>query len=872
MKRLLRSLRRLSRSARREADLRDELQFHLDEEMDEARASGLSADQARLAARRDLGNVAIVAEDTRAAWGWTGAARLAQDLRYAIRIVRRRPAFAIAAVLTLTLGIGANTAVFSILDGLLLETLPVARPHELVQMVERRPQTGAPIDAFTYQHYESVRMGSRLLSGVAAASVYPSAQGIFEREERLTAVVHFVSDNYFEVLGVSPIRGRIFRQTPPGAAGELIAVISEAFWRSHYASDPAAVGATFRLGKREVTVAGVAPARFRGVHFERAVDIWIPYEIVVAPNSESRTRGRSVHVIGRLAPDRSLAQIDAEVTAVVGRPVSFQSAATGFSRLRQQLFQPLLLVELVVGLVLLITCVNLANLTLSGNLARERELAVRGALGASRWRIVRQLLTEHLLLALAGGALGLVVAYWISAALLSFLPATYAPALIGLRFELDGRVLVFTALLSIVTCLSVALFPALRSTRPLASNGLGVKSASGAGRPWISRSLIVGEVAMCTLLLMIAGVFLRSVQNLRGQDGGYSEEALLVADVQFPIEYGDDRRDVLIEELRARAAVLPEVEIVAYSHLGQLSGGAFEYRLGFPDRPAAADKPIAIEQRVSPGFLGAMGTRILQGRDFTAADTARSTPVAIVNELFAAEFFPGRSPIGLRFFQEGGSRGGELMEIVGVAARSKWVDLRREAPPMYYRPYSQQGGTPVVRFAIRGPRNYDGLAAAFTATAQGVDRKVELTNVVPFSEIVDRSILVERLVAQVSGAFGVLALVIAAVGLYGVLAYAVTRRRREIGVRIAIGASPGSVERMFLRESFLQLAVGLAIGVPAAILVIRYVSSMLYGLTPYDPTAIVAVTVVLAAATAAAAYLPARRASSTDPIVALRDE
>jgi predicted permease len=854
---------------RKEAELREEIAFHIDAEAEEAKADGLSDEHARRAARRGLGNAALIEEDVRAVWGWRWVERLNQDLRYAFRIVRRRPGFTAAAIVSLMLGIGANTAVFSLLHALLLETLPVDRPRELVKLIETRRESATPYESFTYATFEAIRGGSRSLSGAAAASS-PLGREIVERGEKVAAATQLVSDNYFALLGVSAVRGRTFSSTD----GEPTAVISDAFWRRHYGADPGAIGSRFTAYKHEITVVGIAPPGFRGLELERAADVWIPFDQVIPAGSEDRQRGRWARVIGRLAPTASIAQAGAEGTALVGRAVMFRSGATGYSTLRTQLLRPLVLVELVVALVLLITCVNLANLTLSGNLARERELAVRRALGASRRRLVAQLLTESLLLAAVGGALALLVAYWISAALLSFLPPVYAPALAAIRFELDARTLGFAVLISCITCLSFGLLPALRSVRSSPSGSLGVKGSSGErARSWASRGLIVGEVVMCTVLLMLAGVFVRSVQNLRGQDGGYRETQLLVADVGFPFEYSEDRRDGLIEAMRARVADLPDVDAVAFSHIGQLSGGAFEYRIGMPGVPfRREDAPLAIEQRVSPGFFAAMGTRLIEGRDFSAADTASSKPVTIVNELFAARFFPGRSAIGQSFFQDGGSRSGEPMEIIGIVQNSKWVNLRLEADAMYYRPYGQQGGTPVVRFAVRGGSSPEALAASIASIAQDLDRKVSLSNVVPFREIVNRSLLVERLVANVSTAFGVLALLIAGVGLYGVLAYSVTRRRREIGVRMAVGASRGAVEWMFLRESCLLLAAGVALGVPPAILIIRAVSSMLYGLTPYDPGAIALVIVVLTAVTLAAAYPPARRAASIDPILALREE
>jgi predicted permease len=873
MRELMNKVRWMLRRRRKDAELREELAYHLEVDAEERRDRGLPESEARLAARRALGNVTRIEEDVRAAWGWQRLQRLGQDVRYAARVLRRRPGFTVAAVLSLTLGIGANTAMFSILHAMLLETLPVHRPSELVQLTEPRRDSVTPYEAFTYNTYVALRHGSRLLSSVAAASTSPATQQIERAGEKHPAVPQLVSENFFEVLGVPATFGRVFREQPAGSPGEAIVVISDAYWRRQFGANPNALGTSLIVYRRTFTIAGIAPPRFRGVDLERAVDIWVPFEQAIPPDSDDRGRGRWMRVMGRLAPDSARSQADAEGTAIVGRPVAFRPGATGYSPLRRALVRPLLLVELVVALVLFITCANLTNLTLSSNLARDRELSVRRALGASRSRLIAQLVTESLLLSLAGGACALLAASWISGALLSFLPPVYAPALATLRFDVDLRMIAFAALLSGLTCIAFALPPAIRATRAVGSPGEGMRGSTARTQPWVSRGLVVVEVVMCTVLLMIGSVFLRSVQNLRGQDAGYTEDDLLVADVAVPFEYGEDRRDRLIDELRSRILALPGVEVAAYSHIGQLSGGAFEYRLGFPGQLfREAQTPVATEQRISPGFLAAMGTSIRQGRDFTAADTSTSTPVAIVNELFAARFFPGRSALGQRFSQQGGSRSGELMEIVGVVQDSKWVSLRDAAPLMYYRPYAQQGGTPVVRFAIRGAREPESLATEVVVTAQAIDRRIALTNVVPFREIINRSLLVERLVAEVSAAFGALALLVAAVGLYGVLAYGVARRRREIGVRIAVGASRRTVEWMFLRESFILLAAGFALGIPAAILLIRLVSSMLYGLGPQDPATIASVLLVLIGATAAASFFPARRAAAIDPIRALREE
>jgi len=875
MSTLLNKLRWLARRRRKEVELRDELAFHLEQELEEGKAAGLTENEARLAARRDLGNLAVVEEDTRAAWGWMWIERLGQDVRYAARMARRKPGFSMAAILTLMLGIGANTAVFSLLDALLMRRLPVDRPVELVRLVEQGPDPAAYRDEFTIATHDALQRGSRSLSGVIATErLFTRPKEIEVSGEKRSIFLQLVSDNYFDVLGVHALRGRVFHQPESGTPGEPIAVLSEEYWRRHYAADLSALGARFRLRNREFTIAGIVPPGFRGVEIDVPVDIWVSIEQVVPPGSIDRTRGRWMRVMGRLQPGVTPARAEAESTAILRRPVKFEPGAIGYSSLRRRLSQPLLLVALVVALVLLIACANLANLMLAATASRERELAVRTAIGASRGRILRQLLTESLVLSAAGGLLGLGAAYWISAALLSFVPPDQATALPNLRFQLDARVLGFAALLACATCLLFGVVPALRATGRYGAADLRVGAGGGRRhRSWLSRGLLVGQVVMCTALLTVAGVFLRTLENLRGQDTGYREDRLLVADVEPPREYPEDRRDQLIEELRTRAAALPGVEIAAFSNLGQLSGHALEYRIGFPDRPRSEDADTAvIEQRISPGFLSAMGTPFIAGRDVAATDDARATPVAIVNESFARRFLPGRAPIGVRFFQERGSRSGELMEIVGVVKDSKWVNLRDDSPAMYYRPYRQQAGSPVVRFAIRTSGAPDLVAGELLRAAQAVDRRIALRDVVPFRDIVNRTLVVERLITHVSTAFGLLALLIAVVGLYGVLAHGIVRQGREIGLRIAVGAPPGAVEWMVLRESLALLACGVAIGLPVAIVVTRFVSSMLFGLSPQDPASIGAALAVLTVATIAAAYLPARRAARIDPIRALREE
>jgi predicted permease len=811
---------------------------------------------------------------TSAASIWTSIERAGQDVRYAGRLLRRRPVLSATAILTLMLGMGGTTAVFSLMDALLLRDLPVARPGELVRLSERRSD-GTMAEAFTLETHDRLHRESRAFAGVIASSLVAARPSEIEvNGDRRSAVVQLVSDNYFDVLGVHPLRGRFFHQPAAGTPGEPIAVVSEEYWRRQYHGDLSVLGSRFRRNAREFTIAGIAPPGFRGTEVDAPVDIWVPTEQAVPLTSEDRVRGRWMRVMGRLQPGVTLAHAETDSSTILGRPVQLQPGDIGYSTLRLRLYRPLLLVAFVVALVLLIACANLANLMLAAAVSRTREMAVRAAVGASRWRILRQLITESLLLSIAGAILGLGLAYWISGALIAFLPPDQAIAAPNLRFAIDARVVAFVTSLSLATCLLSGVLPALRATGRVSAAALKVGAGAGQRtRSRLSRGLLVGQIVLCTALLVVAGVFLRTLQNLRGQDAGYREDRLLVADVGFPRDYPETRRDQLVEELRTRAEGLPGVEIAAFSHAGQLSGGAFESTIGFPgrDRPEDGETPV-FEQRISPGFLGAMGTTLTAGRDFAAADDERAPLVAIVNESFAERFLPGTSPIGARFYRQGGSRSRELMEIVGVVKDSKWINLRDEPPAMYYRPYRQMGGTPVVRLVIRTSGAPEPVMHALLGLTQSIDRGIALANVAPFREIVNRTLVIERLVAQVSAWFGALALLIAAVGLYGVLAFSVARRRREIGLRIAVGANPGTIERLFLKESLTLVAAGVALGILLATLVTRFGSSMLFGLTPHDPASIGLACAAVALVTFAAACVPARSAARTDPLVVLREE
>lgn len=848
-----------------ESELDDELQTFVDLLTDEHVAAGVAPAEARRLARVELGGAASVKDHVRAIRAGAWLDSIVRDLRMATRTLRRRPVFAIAAVLSIGLGLAANVAVLDALHSLVFRPLPVERPQELVRLVDQR-------DTVVYSAYDQLHRGSSTLSAVIMMTT-PSSTDIRDDDERARVSLQMVSDDFFDVLGVRPTFGRVLHEPSPGVSREPIAVISHAYWQRRYGGSPAAIGARFFRRDQAFTIGGVAAREFRGANIDVPVDIWVPFEYVVPPNSADRTQGRWIQVLGRLRPGATSADATAEATRVLGRPVQLVAGATGFSALRAELLQPLIMLAVVVGFALLITCANLVNLSLSSASARHREFAVRLALGASRWRLVRQLLTESLLLTALGAAVAVALAFWANGVLLGYLPQRWATALPNLALRFDSVMAACLAALAIVTWLLVGVLPAFKSTA--ASTAVLKVGAIGGARShgWIRRGLVVVEVAMCTITLVVAGLFVRTVQNLLQQDTGYQAERLLVADVEMPRGYSETRRDELFEQLVARAAALPGVVSAGFSRSGQLSGSGIEYPVRLPGAANDADdRHVVFEQRVSPDFLDAMGTRLLAGRAITNADTSLSRHVAIVNEQFVRLLFPEGQAVGRSFIKEGGSRKVDDIEIVGVVEDSKWINLREASPPMYYVPYRQMPGSPLVRLAIRTSSDVPTLGTQLVQSARGLDREIILTDVVPFGDVVDRTLVLERLLADISSAVGIVGLMIASIGLHAVLAGSVTQRRREIGVRIAIGALPSTIEWMIVRESLGLLAVGFLVGVPIALAGASLASSMLFGLRTADPMTAGLVLAVLAVATLAASYFPARQAARIDPIVVLRDE
>ena len=788
---------------------------------------------------------------------------LLQDLRFAGRVLRRNPGFTAVAVLSLALGIGANTALFSLLDALLWKTLPVESPRQLVTLADGQ------IPAFTYPMFDTLRSNAKSMSAVAVMRMFRE-QEIVERGAKVKADLHIVSGEYFDVLGVRAWRGRTIQARDAKSPDGTVAVISQPFWERHYGASPTAIGAHFQYATRDFTVVGIAPPGFTGANLDFPADIWLPLEQTMSSDRVFWTRARALEVFARLAPGAAPDRAAAEATALLKHDIILEPGGTGFSRLRGRFSRPLLVLESVAGLVLLIACANLANLLMAGASARQREIAVRQAIGAGRVRLVRQLLTESLLLAVASGCLAVGIAWELSGALLRFLPPDASRAMANLSFRPDVRLIVFAAAATLAACVLFGLAPAWRATRQTLL--AGIKETPGAGRSgrWTSRVLALGEVALCTLLLVTAGLFVSSLRNLRNFDTGFVADHVAVASIALPSTYSLEQCVERFHELRWRALELPGIGAAGFSQIGQLSGYSIADRILSPPDSLDTKEDRSIEyQRVSPEFFAAMGTPLLRGRDFTERDDAVAPKVVIVNESFARRFFPGRDPLGQRI--AAGSWKGQSAEIVGVVKDTKWLNLRDAASPMFYGPFAQDP-THLMVFALRGRGNPASLAASLAQLARRVDPGFQVTDAAPFTDIEDRTLVTERLVAQVSTGFGALALLVACVGLYGILAYSVARRTREIGLRLALGATRAGVLWMVLRESLALVGLGFAIGIPAALAASRLIRTMLYGLTPTNPATIGAAFLILLATSTAAAYIPARRAASVDPMTALRHE
>jgi predicted permease len=873
------------RPSRRDAELEEELRLHLEMAAEHERRRASSAEDARRAAVIRFGGVAQGMEAVRDQQGLPWLNDLARDLRYGLRALRRNPMFASVAVLTLALGIGANTAIFSLADAVLLRTLPVSKPRDLVVLRQRGPAG----DIFPFTSTDAVDLaGSHdVLSGLAAFRPVPNTHVNVNGEIEL-ALAQLVSGNYHAVLGIHAVLGRTLSEQDR----EPVAVISHRYWQRRFAGDPNVAGRALEMQGRSFTIVGVTPPEFFGTQPGRHIDVTAP---LAAQTMTMPANARWLYLVGRLTPGVSREQARAALrvrwTQLAAAPSSLSrppltleldSGAQGLNELRREFSLPLRILMATVAVVLLVACANLAGLLIARSSARQQELAVRLSLGAARGRIVRQLLTESALLAAAGGAAGVALAYWVTHLLLAMMSRGRAP--IVLDIAPDARTLAFAAAVTIATAALFGLLPAIGASRMNVQARLKLSAAdSDRTRNFWGRAMVAAQVALLVLLLTSAGLFARTLQKLRSVDGGFRQDHVLVVRVSTASTIRGVNARALYEELYARFSALPAVESVSMSMDTPLSGGlSMGAGITVPGRPAdSGDAPLVYYNFVGPRFFETMGIPVLSGRDFTIRDDERAANRVVISDSVARRYFRGEDPLGRQILvgnpQCRKCPSPALASILGIVKDVRYTSLRADAPLMIYRPYRQETSAPADTFLIRTSSDTpEALTPVLHAEIRSAAPALPLPSVVSLADQVAGSLVEERVLATLSSAIGVLAATLAAIGIYGVVASAVARRQREIGIRMALGALRGQIARMVVGDAFRIVAVGLALGIPAAFAAALAARSLLAGvlfeLSPTDPLILLSSTAAILVIASLAAYVPARRAARIDPVASLKYE
>ncbi|HXB74345.1 MAG TPA: ABC transporter permease [Candidatus Acidoferrales bacterium] len=886
---------------RLERELDRELLDHLEFEASEQRDAGQPPGEAWYAARRALGNTALVKETVREAWGWTFLDGFSQDLRYALRTLRWNPGFAAVAVLALALGVGANAAIYSILDAVYLRLLPVEKPERLVVFTTQftLAKELRYNQSFSYPLYREVRDRTQSLEGAIAYRSLIMNAGINGSTERITGAM--VSGNYFSVLGVQPVAGTLVGpedDLKPGSGGARgpVAVLSYAYWNRRFGGDAGVIGTRIDLNGAPFTIVGVARDGFSGTEVGQAPDVFGPMMMEsllnpTNPNGLDAPRNVWLRIMGRLKQATRVPQAEAELSlllqrfyqryylqgsdvpparrrALMEQRVTLLPGSTGTSGLRKKFSQPLTILMAVAGFVLLIACANVASLLLTRAAGRQREIAIRLALGATRGRLVCQLLVESMILAMAGSTLGLLISRWVRDLILRFLPQAA-----DVSVALDQQVFGFCLLLGVATGLLFGLVPALQATRPSVAPALKGVGHSGLGpaRLNLRQGLVVLQVALSVLLLTGAGLFVRSLGNLESIDPGFARQNVLLLAVDPSLKsYPPAQAKAFYERLLAHAKTLPGVIRAAMADSSPLGNNTNNttYVEGYQPR---SDEP-ALDPNVSvitPEYFQTMGVRLLMGREFDARDTATAPQVAVINETFARHYFPGQNPLGRRL---GFNKDRYDVEIVGVVKDAKYGNLREASTRMLYGPLTQRRLWGHMVLHLRTAGEVAPLVAAVRSYVRELDKDLPVFDVQTVQQEVDRSLNQDKLIATLSGMFSILALVLSAIGLYGVMSYAVSRRVREIGIRMALGAEAGKIVGLVLKEAALLVTAGVLVGLPAAYAAARIVSGLLYGVNPADPASALLATAALGLVAMAAAWIPARRAARVSPTVALRCE
>lgn len=919
----------LFRRDRVEHDLDAEVSSYLAELIDEKIAAGMSSAEAQRAARIEMGGVEQVKEQVREVRAGLFLERLVQDLRYGLRMLRKNPGFTAVAVSTLALGIGANSAIFSVLDAVMLQTLPVRNPQQLLlvkwtakdwpAIVEdlegsnrKDPESGGWVsESLPYPVFGALQSQSTTLSDVFAFSANINTFNVQFDGKPLSAATEPVSGNYFNGLGVQPVLGRPILPGDDVASAPSVAVVSYNYWKSKLGSDESVVGKPIVMNSLPFTIVGVAPPEFSGTQPGEDNDVWVTLKVFprlvqalnfggpAQPGSDAEAAAAAhfeepgtwwLVVMGRLKTGVSEPQARAEIDVIFNQSVDAMITSDkqkenrpalklapgnkGLDQLRRQFSEPLFVLMSAVGLVLLIACANVAGLLLARATARQREIAVRLSLGARRLRLIQQLLTESLLLAAVGGTLGLLLSRWMSELLVALVASGRQS--ITLPLGVNGRVLLFTAGVALLTGVLFGLAPAFSATRISLTVALkegGAGSRLGARRSRLAKALVSAQVALSLVLLVGAGLFLRTLQKLESVPLGFEREGLLLFSVAPGLNgYKGEPLAEYYRQVQERITTIPGVSAVSFSSHGPVGDGASSSSIRIPGVTTGKELFDLHRHLVGPGYFTTLGIPTLTGRVLDERDNPSGPKVAVVNQTLARSAFGDDNPLGkiLRFGSEAKPRD---FQIVGVVGDAKYHDLRKAAPPTAYFSHLQAiDVASFMTFQVRTKTEPESVVAAVRTEVAEVDANIPITKIDTLVQRIDKALLFERMFSRLTGSFAILALVLVCVGLYGTMSYFVARRTNEIGIRMALGAQAGGVFRMVLGEGLKLTTAGVVIGLAGAAFGTRLISSSLYEVPALDPLTFVIVALLLIAVGLFACYVPARRAMKVDPMVALRYE
>ncbi len=875
--------------SRIDKEMEEELRAHIQDRANDLERSGVPRAEAGRRARLEFGGYQKFKEECREAQGTHFLETLIQDLRFGLRMLRKSPGFTAVAILTLALGIGANTAIFTMTNGLMLHTLPVRDPGQLVELLHHYPGEPEPgFNGFSWDAYQTIRDGNHVFSDLIVAGMnFFTVSG--DKLEPQTVFGGGLGGTFFQALGVRPAAGRLIGPEDVHMGyHDPVAVVSWSFWKSRFDLDPGIIGKKIMIGDDPVTIVGVAQRGFYGLNYEAQQDIWWP--ISLGPSA-----GWGFGLLARLKPGVSLEQAQAEMAVVFQTVVNapdadpfvhrmnlrIEPAGNGVTTpLSQMLSTPLTVLMATVGLLLLLACANLAGLLLARGASRQHEMAVRACLGAPRARLLRQTLTESLLLSLAGCAVGIFVAYFAAHVLIRVFASGRFIMGAPVHFEAltnpDAHVLLFSLAIALLTGLLCGAAPAMSASNAAPASALQQASRIGESksRRLFGKGLVASQVALSLVLMSSAALFVEYLSHLRNLNLGFERNDLLLVTLDFAHSgYNAAQFSQLSQELVMRLDAIPGVSSATFSAVSPMEGpgaASFAFAEDHPEKQTQASINY-----VAPAYFETYGTPFLAGRDFSARDQAGS-PVAIINETTARDCFGNENPIGrhITLSHITLTKGEKTFEVIGVVGDAKYNDLQQVAPPTIYADLLQQGytGSEHSQLAIRTRIDPDGVASTVRQTEAAVLNTVPIVRIMTMSEQIDSSIVPQRLIAMLSAGFGALGALLAAIGLYGLLAYTVARRTHEIGVRMALGAAGTDVMRIVLRGALWMVCAGLAIGAPLAFCGKRVAASLIPDLPVASPLPIVVAAAIMIAVGLIAAYLPARRAMRVDPMVALRYE